>query len=34
MEEIIEVLEYLLENSQDIDPEFVDIVNKNFWDLI
>ncbi|NJO88533.1 MAG: hypothetical protein HC831_05885 [Chloroflexia bacterium] len=24
----------LLENSKDIDSEFVDIVNDNFWDLI
>jgi len=24
----------LLKNSKDIDSEFVDIVNDNFWDLI
>jgi len=24
----------LLENSTDIESEFVDIVNENFWDLI
>lgn len=24
----------LLSNSTDIEPEFVDIVNENFWDLI
>lgn len=24
----------LLENSKDIESEFVDIVNDNFWDLI
>lgn len=24
----------LLENSRDIESEFVDIVNDNFWDLI
>ncbi len=24
----------LLENSKDIESEFVDIVNENFWDLI
>ena len=28
------VIEHLLENSIDIDPEFVDIVNNNFWELI
>jgi hypothetical protein len=30
LDETIEIIE----NSIDIDPEFVDIVNDNFWELI
>jgi len=29
-----EKLKILIENQKDISPEFQDIVNKNFWDLI
>ena len=31
---MISFTQNLLENSKDIDGEFVDIVNDNFWDLI
>lgn len=31
---IVSFTQNLLENSQDIESEFVDIVNDNFWDLI
>lgn len=31
---IIDFSQKLLNNSKDIDGEFVDIVNKNFWDLV
>jgi|GEM_PF-1293871 len=31
---IISFTQNLLENSKDIESEFVDIVNDNFWDLI
>jgi hypothetical protein len=31
---IIEFSKKLVENSVDIDQEYVDIVNDNFWDLI
>lgn len=35
MEEILEdFLKKLLNNMEDIDPEFIHIVNENFWDLI
>lgn len=33
-ETIIEFSRKVLGNTKDIDIEFVDIVNKNFWDLI
>ena len=28
------VWDNLIEKSKDIDSEYVDIVNQNFWDLI
>ena len=31
---IVEFSKKLIDNSLDIDSEFVDIVNENFWDLI
>lgn len=31
---LLTVAKQLTQNSENIDPEFVDIVNKNFWDLI
>lgn len=31
---MISFTQNLLENSKDIESEFVDIVNDNFWDLI
>lgn len=31
---MVSFTEKLLKNSKDIDSEFVDIVNDNFWDLI
>ena len=31
---IIEFSQKIFNNSRDIDSEFVDIVNENFWDLI
>lgn len=31
---IISFTKNLLDNSKDIESEFVDIVNDNFWDLI
>lgn len=31
---IIEFSKTVIDNSQDIDSEFVDIVNDKFWDLI
>ncbi len=31
---ILKFAENLISNSQDMDGEFVDIVNENFWDLI
>ena len=29
-----QLLDKIKESQRPIDPEFVDIVNKNFWDLI
>jgi hypothetical protein len=34
MNTLISTTMNLLENSTDIESEFVDIVNDNFWDLI
>jgi hypothetical protein len=34
IEILIDFVKFLIDNSKDIDPEFVDIVNNNFWDLI
>lgn len=34
MGEIISFTKKVLNNSKDIESEFVDIVNDNFWDLI
>jgi hypothetical protein len=34
MNTLISITMNLLENSTDIESEFVDIVNDNFWDLI
>ncbi|GAH57643.1 unnamed protein product [marine sediment metagenome] len=31
---IIDFTEKLIKNSRDIEQEYVDIVNDNFWDLI
>jgi len=31
---ITDFVEILIDNSKDIDPEFVNIVNDNFWNLI
>lgn len=31
---MVSLTKNLLENSKDIESEFVDIVNDNFWDLI
>ncbi len=31
---IVSFAQKVLENSKDIDSEFIDIVNDNFWDLI
>jgi hypothetical protein len=31
---IVSFTENLLNNSKDIENEFVDIVNENFWDLV
>lgn len=31
---IINVSKHLIMNSKNIDNEFVEIVNKNFWDLV
>ena len=27
------ILKDILKNSHNIDPEYVDLVNKNFWNL-
>lgn len=34
LQTIIDFSRKIIENSKDIDSEFVDIVNDNFWDLI
>lgn len=34
MNALISITMNLLENSTNIESEFVDIVNDNFWDLI
>jgi len=34
IETIIDFSEKLISGSHDIDHEFVDLVNENFWDLI
>ncbi len=34
VESLLEFSKKLVENSIDIDGEFVDIVNDNFWDII
>ncbi|RLB67790.1 MAG: hypothetical protein DRH08_02750 [Deltaproteobacteria bacterium] len=31
---ILDFSQNILDNSTDIDSEFVDIVNENFWDLL
>lgn len=31
---IVDFSKKVLQNTKDIDSEFVDIVNKNFWELI
>lgn len=31
---LLNVLQALLENSEDLQPEIVDMVNKHFWELI
>jgi uncharacterized protein YdgA (DUF945 family) len=31
---IIDFSKKVIQNTKDIDSEFVDIVNKNFWELI
>ena len=33
-ENILSDLKEILENSEDLDGEIVDMVNKHFWDLI
>lgn len=32
--QIIEMFEDISKNTKDIDSDYVNIVNKNFWDLI
>jgi len=34
LEIIANVSKHLIANSKNIEPEFVDVVNNNFWELI
>ena len=34
LQTIIDFSKKVLQNTKDIDSEFVDIVNDNFWELI
>lgn len=33
-ESLLELLQYLIENSIELDPEFSNVVNKKFWEIL